>query len=123
MQPGPGFGAGPLTSGPVGTIRNPILSILSICFCCPFYAFYQSYKTEEELKRFLGKSDGPSILWFLLPIVPILAAPKLIAEARAKAGCKTQGEPSTFGYYFMGYYLLLKDANEIWESQGVQPKL
>jgi hypothetical protein len=121
MAPMGGGGGGPLAAGPPGVIRNPMVALAVTCFCCPWFGFFQCMKAEEELNKFLGKSQGGNILWLLFPLIPALAMPKLIAEARAKAGTPAQGEGNLVGYIFLASYLFLKDANEIWESQGVKP--
>lgn len=98
-------------------------SLLISMFCCPYFGLFQCMKAEEELNAFLGKGGGGNILWLFFPLIPVLSITKLVAEARAKAGIATQGEPNMIGYFFVAPYLLLKDANEIWESQGVKPSL
>ena len=117
--PGGGLQAG----GPPGEIRNAtmIAVITYVCACAP-YGIWQLYQVEGDLKRYLGKSDGPSILWFLFTLIPLLSMPKLIGEARAKAGTSTQGDGSLIMYLILGVYQIPKDANEIWEKCGVQPK-
>ena len=114
-------GYGAPAGGPPGQIRNPIMVLLitAMCGCLP-YGMYQCMKIQEELNRYLGKNEGGSVMWFLFPLLPTLAMPKLIAEARAKAGTATQGEPGLLGYLFLGFYLFPKDANEIWERLGVR---
>jgi hypothetical protein len=127
MQPGYGgmapSGGSMQQAGPPGQIRNPVLSMLAIMFCCPWYSFWQCKQTEGELHKFLGRNDDGTIMWMVAPIMPALNARKLIAEARAKAGTPTQGEPGFLGYLFFYYWNFLKDANEIWESQGVKKQL
>jgi hypothetical protein len=99
-----------------------MLAAISYC-CCPFWGIFQLYKLEGELNRYLGKGDGGSILWFLFGLIPLLGMPKLIGEARAKAGTATQGDGSLIMYLLLGIYAIPKDANEVWEKLGVQPKL
>ena len=125
MQPGGmsgPVGGGPMqgTGGPA-VLRNPVMLTLITYMCCPYYGLYQCMKMEEELNRFLGKPAGGNILWMLFAIIPILGMPKLMAEARAKAGTATQGEGSLLGYLFLWPYLLPKDTNEVWERLGVKP--
>lgn len=113
---GPGGGGG----GSVGTVRNPMMVLLITWFCCIYYGFWQCMKAEEEVNRYLGKTEGGSILWLLFPLIPCLSMPKLIAEARQKAGTPTQGEGSLIGYIFLAPYLFIKDVNELWGPQ--QPR-
>lgn len=115
------MGAGGGGGEPLGVIRNPVLVALISYLCCPWYGIYQLYQIEGELNRYLGKSQGASILWFLFALIPLLSMPKLIGEARAKAGTATQGDGGLLGYLFLGFFLIPKDANEIWERLGVQP--
>lgn len=113
--PGGGMApAGPGGLGPKGTVRNPVQVTLISMFCCFYYGLFQCMKAEEEVNKFLGKSEGGSILWMLFPLIPALSMPKLIAEARAKAGTPTQGEGSLIMYIFLPYYAFTKDVNELW---------
>jgi hypothetical protein len=127
MQPGYGGmqgpgGPGPMQQGgPPGTIRNPVVNTLITFMCCPYYGLFQCMKVEEELNRFVGKNSGGSILWFLFALIPILSMPKLIGEARAKAGTPTQGDGSLIMYLLLWPFAVPKDANEIWEHLGVKP--
>lgn len=107
------------SGGPLGTIRNPIMVFLISNICC-FYGLMQGKAIEAELKAYLGKPDGGSIMWFLFPLIPLLSMPALIGEARAKAGTPTQGNGSLFMYWLLGLYFIPKDANEIWEHLGVK---
>ena len=113
-------GGGLQASGPPGEIRNPVVLAAVSYMCCPFWGIFQLYKLEGELNRYLGKSEGPSILWFLFALIPLLSMPKLMAEARAKAGTATQGEGSLIMYLLLGIYQIPKDANEVWEKLGVR---
>ena len=117
MQMGGGGGGAP------GTIRNPVMLAAISYMCCPWYGLWQCMKVEEELNRYLGKNQGGSILWFLFALIPILSMPKLIAEARAKAGTPAQGEGNLIMYILIGIYAFPKDANDIWEHLGVRPSL
>lgn len=113
--PGGGMApAGPGGLGPKGTQRNPVTVTLISMFCCFYYGLFQCMKAEEEVNKFLGKSEGGSILWMLFPLIPALSMPKLIAEARAKAGTPTQGEGSLIMYILLPYYAFTKDVNELW---------
>jgi hypothetical protein len=116
--PGGGMApAGPGGLGPKGTVRNPTTVTLISMFCCFYYGLFQCMKAEEEVNKFLGKSEGGSILWMLFPLIPALSMPKLIAEARAKAGTPTQGEGSLIMYIILPYYAFTKDVNELWGPQ------
>ncbi|HEU4412407.1 MAG TPA: hypothetical protein VFS43_44605, partial [Polyangiaceae bacterium] len=57
---------------------------------------------------------GGSILWLLFPIIPVLSMPKLMAEARARAGTPTQGEGNLLLYWLAAPYTFLADVNELW---------
>ncbi len=116
--PGGGMApAGPGGLGPKGTVRNPVQVTLIALFCCFYSGLGQCMKAEEEVNKVLGKSEGGSILWMLFPLIPALSMPKLIAEARAKAGTPTQGEGSLIMYIFLPYYAFTKDVNELWGGQ------
>jgi hypothetical protein len=44
--------------------------------------------------------------------------PKLIAEARARAGTQTQGEGSLLLYWLAAPYFFLTDVNELWGGRS-----
>jgi hypothetical protein len=114
-----GGGGGPIQGpGPRGEVRNPMMVLLVSLFCCPWYGLWQCMKAEEEVNRFLGKSEGGSILWLLFPLIPALSAPKLIAEARARASTPTQGEGNILLYIFVPYYSFIADVNELWGARS-----
>jgi hypothetical protein len=108
-------GSAPLATagGATGASRNPTTITLISMFCCFYYGLFQCMKTEEDLNKFLGKSGGGNILWMLFPLIPALSMPKLIGEARARAGTATQGEGSLIMYILLPYYAFIKDANEV----------
>jgi hypothetical protein len=113
-----GGGGGPLQGpGQKGEVRNAVMSLLLCFVCCPFYAMYQGMKAEEDINRFLGKGQGGSILWFLFPLIPVLSMPKLIGEARARAGTATQGEGSLLMYILAWPYFFFVDVNELWGAR------
>ena len=107
-------GSAPLVAGAgAAAARNPTTITLISVFCCFYYGLFQCMKTEEELNNFLGKSAGGNILWMLFPLIPALSMPKLMAEARARAGTPAQGEGSLIMYILLPYYAFIKDANEV----------
>ena len=118
---GGGGGGAMMGGGPPGTIRNPVMVLLISYFCCFYYGLFQCMKAEEELNKFTGKNQGGSILWLLFPLIPALSMPKLIGEARQKAGGPTQGDGSLIMYILIAPYALIKDANDIWQAMGVKP--
>jgi hypothetical protein len=110
-----------LAAGPVGAIRNPIMVFLVAGVTCGFFGLYSLYSIEGELNAFLGNGKKASILWFLFPLLPLLGMPKLIAEARAKAGTPVQGEGNLILYLLLGVYMIPNDANQIWQHLGARP--
>jgi hypothetical protein len=115
-------GAGMAAGGPPGIIRNPVMVAAISYICCPFYGIWQLREIEGELNRYLGKNQGPSILWFMFALIPLLSMPKLIGEARAKAGTATQGDGNLIMYLLLGIYMIPNDVNEVWSKLGVQAK-
>jgi len=111
------------SGGPPGAIRNPVMVAAISYMCCFLYGLHQLKEIEGELNRYLGKGQGGSIMWYLFALLPLLSMPKLIGEARAKAGTPTQGDGSLIMYLLLGIYMIPKDANEIWEQLGVKPTL
>lgn len=107
----------------MGKIRNPIVVFLISSTCCPIYCICKLTQIEGEFKRLLGQGQGRIDLVVHLCNHSASGMPKLIAEARQRAGTATEGEPGLFGYLFLpGLYLLPKDANEIWERLGVRAR-
>jgi hypothetical protein len=114
-----GGGGGPIQGpGPRGEVRNPMVLLLVSLFCCPWYGLWQCMKAEEEVNRFLGKGQGGNILWLIFPLIPALSAPKLMAEARARASTPTQGEGNILLYIFVPYYSFIADVNELWGARS-----
>ena len=108
-------------SGAVGTIRNPVgVVVLTMC-TFGLYGLYTLYSIENELHAFLGDGKKASILWFLFPLLPLLALPKVVAQARAKAGTPAQGEGNLILYLLLGPYMIPTDTNQIWQHLGAQP--
>ncbi|MCS6899724.1 MAG: hypothetical protein NZX77_08130 [Polyangiaceae bacterium] len=105
--------------GPVGTIRNPVTTLL-LCLVCFPIGCVQLKALEDELNAFVGNGKKASILWLILPLIPVLGMPQLMAEARAKAGTPVQGEGNLLYYLFFGPYMIPKDANEIWRHLGAR---
>jgi hypothetical protein len=112
--------AGLAGAGPVGTIRNPV-TVLILSMVCFIVGLAQLRSLEDELNTFVGNGKKASILWFLFPLIPILGMPKLIAEARAKAGTPLQGEGNLIMYILLGPYMIPNDANQIWQHLGARP--
>lgn len=108
-----------LAAGPVGTIRNPVVTML-ITMVCFIAGFAQLKALEDELNAFVGNGKKASILWFLFPLIPLLGMPKLIGEARAKAGTPVQGEGNLILYILLGSYMIPNDANQIWQQLGAR---
>jgi hypothetical protein len=116
----PAPGAAGAAGGPIGQVRNPIMVML-VGYICFLYGLMQMRAIDGELNKFLGRNQDGSILWFLFPLLPLLSMPKLMAEARAKAGTATQGNGSLIMYLLFGYFFITKDANEVWEKLGAKP--
>jgi hypothetical protein len=105
--------------GPIGTIRNPVMTIV-IGMVCGIYAIIQLWKMLNELKAFRGKDDINPIMFFL-PIMSIIEGLKLsevVLDAKRMAGIPNPQVPNQIVYLFFGFFFLPGDLNEIWQAAG-----
>ena len=105
--------------GPIGTIRNPVMTIV-IGMVCGIYALIQLWKMLNELKAFRGKDDINPIMFFL-PIMSIIEGLKLsgvVLDAKRMAGIPNPQVPNQIVYLFFGFFFLPGDLNEIWQAAG-----
>ena len=103
--------------GPIGKIRNPIMTIVISCVCF-VYAILQIWQMLNELKAFRGKDDLNPILFFV-PILNYIEMWKLnakILDAKQMAGVPNAQVASPVLYLFFALFFLPGDLNEIWQA-------
>lgn len=113
----PAQGAAPGGYGPVGQIRNPVVTLLVGMICAP-YALFVMYSALNELKAFRGKDDFNPLLCVLLWIVFVWGLPARVFEAKQMAGVPGATQPNAILYFLLGPYFLISDLNEIWTAAG-----
>jgi hypothetical protein len=108
--------------GAVGQTRNPVM-VLLISAICGLYAIISMINMINELKNYLGKDV--SWIQLFIPILNIIflfsTLPKLVAEAKQKAGSP---KPAMGGivYLLVGPYALAADLNDVWAGRGSLPQ-
>jgi hypothetical protein len=103
--------------GPIGKIRNPIMTIV-FSMLCFVYAIIQLWGMLNELKAFRGKDDLNPIMFFI-PILGYIEMWKLgdkILDAKRMAGVPNAQVASPVLYLFFGIFFLPSDLNEIWQA-------
>jgi len=105
--------------GPIGKIRNPVMTIVIGCVCF-VYAIIQWWQMLNELKAFRGKDDLNPILFFV-PILQYIELWKLnekVLDAKRMAGVPNAQVASPVLYLFLAFFFLPGDLNEIWQAAG-----
>ena len=103
--------------GPIGKIRNPVMTIVISCICF-VYALLQVWQMLNELKAFRGKDDLNPILFFV-PILGYIELWKLnekVLDAKRMAGVPNAQVASPVLYLFLAMFFLPGDLNEIWQA-------
>lgn len=118
MVPMGGYGASSGGQrGPIGKIRNPIMTIV-LSMICFVYAFIQIWSMLNELKAFRGKDDLNPIMFFI-PILGYIELWKLnakVLDAKQMAGVPNAQVASPVLYLFFALFFLPGDLNEVWQS-------
>jgi hypothetical protein len=105
--------------GPIGKIRNPVMTIV-LSMVCFIYGMIQLWGMLNELKAFRGKDDFKPIFFFL-PILSIIEGLKLagiVLDAKRIAGVPNPQVTNQIVYLFLGLFFLPGDLNEIWQAAG-----
>lgn len=105
--------------GPIGKIRNPVMTIVISCVCF-VYAIIQVWQMINELKAFRGKDDLNPIFFFI-PILNYIELWKLnekVLDAKRMAGVPNPQVASPVLYLFLALFFLPGDLNEIWQAAG-----
>lgn len=105
--------------GPIGKIRNPVMTIV-LSMVCFVYAIIAIWGMLSELKAFRGKDDLNPILFFV-PILNYIEMWKLnekVLDAKRMAGVPNPQVASPVLYLFFGIFFLPGDLNEIWQAAG-----
>jgi hypothetical protein len=105
--------------GPIGKIRNPVMTIV-LSMVCFIYGMIQLWGMLNELKAFRGKDDFKPIFFFL-PILSIIEGLKLaeiVLDAKRMAGVPNPQVTNQIVYLFFGLFFLPGDLNEVWQAAG-----
>jgi len=103
--------------GPIGKIRNPVMTVVISCVCF-VYAIIQIWQMINELKTFRGKDDLNPIFFFI-PILNYIELWKLnekVLDAKRMAGVPNPQVASPVLYLFLALFFLPGDLNEIWQA-------
>jgi hypothetical protein len=104
--------------GPIGKIRNPVLTIVLGYVTCGIFAIISMWGMLNELKTFRGKDDINPILFFL-PIIGIIEGWKLnekVLDAKRMAGVPNPQVAHPVLYLFFALFFLPGDLNEVWQA-------
>jgi len=105
--------------GPIGKIRNPVMTVVISCICF-VYAIIQVWQMINELKAFRGKDDLNPIFFFI-PILNYIELWKLnekVLDAKRMAGVPNPTVPQPILYLLLWIYFLPADLNEVWKAAG-----
>jgi hypothetical protein len=105
--------------GPIGKIRNPVMTIV-LSMVCFVYAIIQVWQMINELKAFRGKDDLNPIFFFI-PILNYIELWKLnekVLDAKRMAGVPNPQVASPVLYLFFALFFLPGDLNEVWQAAG-----
>jgi hypothetical protein len=122
QQMGMAAPAGAQDAGPVGTVRNPVMTTVlsSICF---IYAFIAIYSMLSELKAYLRKDEIQPwhiIVPFWNLVVLWIKTPEWVSEAKRRAGCANPSSAGVIMYVIpiVNFYSFANDLNEVWQAAG-----
>jgi len=118
-----------------GEVRNPTTVWILSLVTCGLYGLYWFYLIGNELKNYLGKEDlNPTtdIIITLVCSVYALYLPikygKLVFEAQQRAGIPDATDQGikfllmNFLCLGLGYMMLQKELNRVWEAGGGAPQ-
>jgi len=104
--------------GPIGKIRNPVISIVLALFTCGIYPMVASFLMAGELNAFRGKQDLSPIMFFI-PIMNIIEGLKLaplVLETKQMVGVPNPQVANNVLLALFPVFFLPSDLNEIWQA-------
>ena len=104
--------------GPIGKIRNPVMTLVLGYVTCGILALISFWSMLNELKNFRGKDDLNPIFFFI-PVLQYIEIWKLnekVLDAKRMAGVPNPQVASPIAYLFLALYFLPGDLNEIWQA-------
>jgi len=104
--------------GPIGKIRNPVMTVVLSYVTCGIFALISLWGMLNELKNFRGKDDLNPIFFFI-PILQYIELWKLnekVLDAKRMAGVPNPQVASPIAYLFLAVFFLPGDLNEIWQA-------
>ncbi len=110
--------------GPVGNIRNPIVTLL-VSWVCFIYAIISLWSMIGELNAFRQRDPVNQIFLFIpiLNLITIWGLPAKVLEAKQMAGVPNASVPHPILYLLLGLYFLPTDLNEVWQAAGGRPPM
>lgn len=120
MGMGGGFGGGPGGAGPVGQTRNPVMTLVISLVCC-LYGLYQQWTMLNELQAYTRDENFKP--WYMfIPLLNLyfllIKVPEQVTKAKQMAGSRNPQAAGIVLYFFISYYALAKDLNEVWSPQS-----
>ncbi|MBK8256009.1 MAG: zinc ribbon domain-containing protein [Polyangiaceae bacterium] len=118
---GGGYGGGGMGgAGPVGQVRNPVMTLVISLFCC-LYGIYQQWTMLNELQAYT-RDDSFKPWYMFIPLLNLyfllFKVPEQVTKAKQMAGSRNPQASSIVVYFFIFYYALAKDLNEVWQPQS-----
>ncbi len=102
--------------GPIGKIRNPVVSIVLALVTCGIYPMVASFLMANELNTFRGRQDLAPIMFFI-PIMNIIEGLKLaglVLETKQMVGVPNPQVANNVLLALFPVFFLPSDLNEIW---------
>ena len=119
MGMGGGYGGGPGGAGPVGQTRNPVMTLV-LSFVCCLYGLYQQWTMLNELQAYT-RDDSFKPWYMFIPLLNLyfllIKVPEQVTKAKQMAGSRNPQAAGIVLYFFISYYALAKDLNEVWNPQ------
>jgi hypothetical protein len=105
--------------GPIGKIRNPVVTLI-LAMVCFVYAIIAIWGMTNELKAFRGKDDINPIFFFIpiLGLIEMWKLPAKMLEAKQMAGVPNAQVVHPILYLLLGLYFIPADLNECWQAAG-----
>jgi hypothetical protein len=107
-----------------GKVRNPFVVLALSCVTCGIYGMIWAYQSLAELKAYLNKDE--IVPWHIFVpvlnlVVMLFKLPDWVTEAKQRAGARNPKSAGALLYFFLAWYFLTVDLNEIWQAGPPAP--